>query len=103
MYAASCVVDALSIMRSDRIDVVVMDLHLPDLDGFAGLQRIRALGDARAAAVPVLALTAAAGAEDSERCLAAGFDGYLSKPVAVSALRQELARLLSRGAVLNSC
>jgi CheY-like chemotaxis protein len=59
--------------------LVLMDIQLPDLDGVEALGRLRA--DERTAAIPVLALTAQAMDGDRERFLAAGFDGYLSKPV----------------------
>jgi two-component system cell cycle response regulator DivK len=60
-------------------DLVLMDIQLPDFDGVEALRRLRA--DERTAAIPVLALTAQAMEGDRERFLAAGFDGYLSKPV----------------------
>ena len=62
-------------------DLVLMDIRLPDFDGIEALCRLRA--DDRTAAIPVLALTAQAMEGDRERFLAAGFDGYLSKPVNV--------------------
>jgi two-component system cell cycle response regulator DivK len=61
--------------------LVLMDIQLPDLDGVQALHRLRA--DARTATIPVLALTAQAMHGDRERFLAAGFDGYISKPVNV--------------------
>ena len=60
-------------------DLVLMDIQLPDIDGVEALGRLRA--EERTASVPVLALTAQAMDGDRERFLAAGFDGYLSKPV----------------------
>ena len=60
-------------------DLVLMDIQLPDIDGVEALARLRA--DERSASVPILALTAQAMEGDRERFLAAGFDGYLSKPV----------------------
>jgi two-component system cell cycle response regulator DivK len=69
-------------LASEHIpDLVLMDIQLPDLDGMQALQRLRA--DARTAAIPVVALTAQAMQGDRERFLAAGFDGYVSKPVNV--------------------
>jgi two-component system cell cycle response regulator DivK len=61
--------------------LVLMDIQLPDIDGVEALGRLRA--DERTASIPVLALTAQAMHGDRERFLAAGFDGYLSKPVDV--------------------
>ncbi len=60
-------------------DLVLMDIQLPDIDGVDALGRLRA--DERTSSIPVLALTAQAMQGDRERLLAAGFDGYVSKPV----------------------
>jgi two-component system cell cycle response regulator DivK len=65
-------------------DLVLMDIQLPDIDGVEALRRLRA--DERTAAIPVLALTAQAMEGDRERFLAAGFDGYVSKPVNIVGL-----------------
>jgi two-component system cell cycle response regulator DivK len=71
---------ALAAERSP--DLVLMDIQLPDIDGVEALGRLRA--DGRTTSVPVLALTAQAMEGDRERFLAAGFDGYLSKPVDIA-------------------
>ena len=63
-------------------DLVLMDIQLPDIDGVEALGRLRA--DERSTTLPVLALTAQAMEGDRERFLAAGFDGYLSKPVDIA-------------------
>ena len=65
-------------------DLVLMDIQLPDINGVEALGRLRA--DEHTASIPVLALTAQAMEGDRERFLAAGFDGYLSKPVNIVAL-----------------
>jgi two-component system cell cycle response regulator DivK len=75
---------ALELALGQKPDLVVMDVRLPDIDGLEALSRLRA--DARTAAIPVVALTAQAMTGDRERFLAAGFDGYLSKPVNIAAL-----------------
>lgn len=62
-------------------DLVLMDVQLPDVDGVEVLKRLR--GDMRTSSISVLALTAQAMRGDRDRFLAAGFDGYLSKPVDV--------------------
>jgi two-component system, cell cycle response regulator DivK len=72
---------AVEMALEHRPQLVLMDIRLPDLDGIEALRRLRA--DERTASIPVLALTAQAMEGDRERFLAAGFDGYLSKPVNV--------------------
>ena len=71
-------------------DLVLMDIQLPGIDGLEALGRIRA--DERTRAMPVLALTAQAMEGDRERFLAAGFDGYLSKPVNIADLVETVNR-----------
>ena len=73
---------AVELVFEHRPDLVLMDIQLPDIDGIEALSRLRA--DDRTASVPVLALTAQAMEGDRERFLAAGFDGYLSKPVDIA-------------------
>jgi two-component system, cell cycle response regulator DivK len=74
--------EAVALATEHSPDLVLMDIQLPDIDGVEALGRLRA--DGRTASVPVLALTAQAMEGDRERFLAAGFDGYLSKPVNVA-------------------
>ncbi len=76
--------EAIDLASEHTPDLVLMDIQLPDLDGVQALRRLRA--DERTAGIPVLALTAQAMRGDRERFLAAGFDGYLSKPVDVREL-----------------
>jgi len=61
-------------------DIVLMDLHLPGMDGFEATRRIRTLGD-EGGRIPIIALTANAFAEDREACQRAGMDGFVVKPV----------------------
>jgi two-component system, cell cycle response regulator DivK len=75
-------------------DLVLMDIQLPDIDGVEALGRLRA--DERTTSVPVVALTAQAMEGDRERFLAAGFDGYLSKPVNVADLIATVKRYSER-------
>jgi two-component system cell cycle response regulator DivK len=73
---------AVALAAEQAPDLVLMDIQLPDIDGVEALGRLRA--DVRTASVPVLALTAQAMQGDRERFLAAGFDGYISKPVNIA-------------------
>jgi len=75
---------ALEGMAGDVPDLVLLDISLPGMDGVEVLQRMRA--EERYAKVPVIALTAHAMAGDREKYLAAGFDGYVSKPIVDEAL-----------------
>jgi two-component system cell cycle response regulator DivK len=76
--------EAVELATEHAPDLVLMDIQLPDFDGVQALGRLR--GNERTAAIPVLALTAQAMDGDRERFLAAGFDGYVSKPVDVREL-----------------
>ncbi|MDP2321564.1 MAG: ATP-binding protein [Acidobacteriota bacterium] len=94
--------EALSLLQQRDYDLVFMDCEMPDVDGFEATREIRAL-EARLARegpspshrhVPVIAMTAKVLAGDRERCLAAGMDDYLSKPVELGALIEKLRRWL---------
>ena len=74
--------EAVELAVEHSPDLVLMDIQLPDIDGIEALGRLRA--DDRTASVPMLALTAQAMEGDRERFLAAGFDGYVSKPVNIA-------------------
>jgi two-component system, cell cycle response regulator DivK len=82
----------LELARLERPDLIVLDVQLPDIDGYQVLARLRA--DRDVAVPPVVAVTAYAMVGDRDTALAAGFDGYLSKPIdPVSFARDIDARL----------
>lgn len=97
-----CVVDiasdgyqAVTLAMANPYDVVIMDCSMPEMDGYQATAEIRRL-DAQGARrrVPIIALTANALPEDRERCLAAGMDDYLSKPIARDDLQAMLDKYL---------
>jgi two-component system cell cycle response regulator DivK len=82
----------VALARTDRPDAILMDINLPGMTGFEALAALRA--DALTASIPVLAVTAYAMSDDRSRILAAGFDGYVEKPIDVRALPGQVEALL---------
>lgn len=89
--------EAVEALCRRRYDVVLMDLHMPLLDGVGATRAIRALPDAARSTVPIVALTADAFAETRDRCLVAGMNDFLTKPVSVQRLATSLRRLFGSG------
>ena len=88
--------EALEAVSSRRYDLVLMDCHMPEMDGFEATQCLRARG-AYCAQLPIIAMTASAFTEDRDACLAAGMTDYLSKPVREAELGKKLERWLPDG------
>jgi two-component system, sensor histidine kinase len=89
---------AVQAVQQRRYDLVLMDLHMPELDGIGATLAIRALPDRAAATVPIVALTADAFQETRERCLIAGMNEFLTKPVSPQDLGSALRRLFGQDA-----
>jgi signal transduction histidine kinase/CheY-like chemotaxis protein len=85
-------VEALEALKKETFDIVLLDMHMPIMDGPTTIQHIRASGAAWAN-IPVIALTADAMSGDRERYLGMGMTGYLSKPLAERDLLSEIARV----------
>ncbi|BAL94755.1 ATP-binding protein [Rubrivivax gelatinosus] len=85
-------VDAMHAAGTRPFDIVLMDLHMPEMDGIAATRAIRALPDPTAATVPIVALTADAFTETRDRCLVAGMNDFLTKPVSPQKLAASLRR-----------
>ena len=94
-------VQAVEFYRRERFDVICMDLQMPEMGGIEATAAIRRIEQETGIHVPIVALTAHAMQGDRERCLEAGMDGYVSKPVRRDELEAELARVLSMPAVLT--
>ncbi len=82
--------DAVDRARESMPDLILVDIQMPRLDGYGVLKALRA--DPALSALRVVALTAFAMQGDRERAIDAGFDGYITKPVNIVALRQEIKR-----------
>jgi len=85
--SAEAVIEAFA---HERFDLVLMDVQMPEMDGFEATQRMREHEQTCGGHTPILAMTAHAMAGDREKCLAAGMDGYLSKPIRVAELEEAL-------------
>ena len=87
-------VQGVAMARSEHPDLILMDMSLPVLDGWAATRTLKA--DPTLSAVPVIALTAHAMAGDQAKCLAAGCDDYDTKPIELTRLLGKIAHLLER-------
>ena len=85
--------EALEACASTRFDVILMDVQMPEMDGFEATARLREIERAREQYTPIIAMTANAMPGDRERCLAAGMDEYIAKPVQPAALAATLASI----------
>lgn len=86
----------LAAIDSDDFDMVLMDLRMPGMDGITAIKHIRARRDAKGK-VPVIVVTADTAPDLRERCMAAGADEVIFKPVAMDSLFDAIGRLLARG------
>lgn len=83
-----------AVLEARRVhpDLIILDIHMPGLDGFGVIEKLRK--EPAFSHTPIIALTASAMMGDRERAMAAGFTGYITKPIRLEALRAEVERLL---------
>lgn len=84
--------EAIEAFRIVPYDVILMDVQMPEMDGFEASRQIRALEEKKGRHTPVIAITAYARNEDRENCIAAGMDDYVSKPIKPQELKAAIAR-----------
>jgi len=89
--------DALEAWRSNDFDVILMDVQMPRMDGITATRKIRESEASGSARIPIVALTAHALSGDRERCIEAGMDGYLTKPLRFEELLAVLAQISAGG------
>ena len=87
-------VEKFRLSPSGYYDLILMDIRMPKLDGYEAARQIRALARPDANSVPIVAMTADAFAEDVQKCLEAGMNGHLAKPIDVEKLYEKLAKML---------
>jgi two-component system cell cycle response regulator DivK len=86
--------EALEVLKTHHPDLILMDINMPDMDGYTLTARIRALPGFEQ--VPIVALTANVMRGDREKSLEAGCDGYIQKPVDIDVLPQQVERYLRK-------
>ena len=87
-------VEKVSTAAPGSYDLVLMDVQMPVMDGYTATRQIRALEDPALAGIPILAMTANAFDEDRRNAMESGMNGFLSKPIAIGDLVQELHKIL---------
>ena len=85
---------AVAEVLNGAYDAVLMDVHMPEMDGFEATAAIREREKSSGKHLPIMAMTAHAMAGDRERCLAAGMDGYVSKPIQAKELFEAVEKLI---------
>jgi two-component system, sensor histidine kinase and response regulator len=95
MTVASTGREVLAALTQQPIDLVLMDVQMPDMDGLEATAAIREQERQRGSHLPIIALTAHAMKGDQERCLASGMDDYISKPITAQALSTTIARVIN--------
>ena len=88
--------EALNLFTENRFDVILMDVQMPEMDGLEATERIRHWEEGLGTHVPIIAMTAHAMKGDREKCLAAGMDAYVSKPIRPGQLMEAIDATLSR-------
>jgi two-component system cell cycle response regulator DivK len=87
---------ALELLEKSGIDLVLMDINMPDMDGYTLTAKIKAIE--KFTKIPIIAVTANVMRGDREKSLGAGCDGYIQKPIDIDTLSQQIERFLLRSA-----
>ena len=88
--------EAIQRWQQRPFDLILMDIHMPNLDGLQATRKIRDLEDGTEDRIPIIAMTAQSMKGDREMCMQAGMDGYVSKPIRKKSLMSEILRVLPR-------
>jgi len=88
--------DALDLLKTEKPDLILMDINMPEVDGYTLTSQIKSMPGFES--VPILALTANVMRGDRERTLRAGCDGYIQKPIDVDQLAKQIEKFLARRA-----
>jgi CheY-like chemotaxis protein len=86
----------LEVFNPKVFQLVLMDIQMPEMDGFETTKAIREIERSTGSHVPIIAMTAHATGKDRERCLEVGMDGFISKPINVETLKKEIDEILAK-------
>jgi CheY-like chemotaxis protein len=86
--------EAVEAWKNGSFDVVLMDVRMPEVDGYTATSRIRQLEEGKGIQTPIIAMTAHAMKGDRDRCIESGMDGYMTKPIDTAAMMAEIDRVL---------
>jgi CheY-like chemotaxis protein len=86
--------EAIKLVSTHKVDMILMDVHMPDLNGYEATQKIRENERAKDTHIPIIALTADAMKGDMEKCIASGMDDYLAKPFRPEELEEKIAKYI---------
>jgi len=89
-------IEVLAKLEEQSFDLALMDVQMPAMDGLAATAAIRAREEKTAARLPIIAMTANAMKGDRERCIEAGMDDYIAKPISTSQLQETIERVITR-------
>ena len=84
--------EALNVLDKEEVDLILMDMMMPEMDGFETIQKIR--DNENISSIPIIAVTAQAMKGDREKCLEAGATEYVSKPINMKLLFESMAKLM---------
>jgi two-component system, cell cycle response regulator DivK len=94
VHEAASATNALEVLKTLRPDLILMDINMPEMDGYTLTARIRSLPNM--GTVPIVALTANVMKGDRERSLEAGCDGYIQKPIDIDTIANQVERFMKR-------
>jgi two-component system cell cycle response regulator DivK len=94
LLEAQNAMDALQVLENAHPDLILMDINMPDMDGYTLTARIKSLPGFEG--IPIVALTANVMRGDKEKTLEAGCDGYIQKPIDIDQLTREVERFITR-------